>query len=70
MDLRSYLDNNGLTPNAFAARLNKPASTVHRVLNGKRLPGHRLLAAIEAATNGQVSRSDLRPDLWPQEGAR
>jgi len=25
---------------------------------------------IHAATQGAVSRSDLRPDLWPQEGER
>lgn len=70
MKLREYLDTNGLTPSAFAARMNKPASTIHRVLNGKRMAGHQLLAAIETATQGAVSRSDLRPDLWPQEGGR
>jgi len=31
--------------------------------------GPRLAAGIHKATNGQVSRSALRPDLWPPEEA-
>lgn len=31
--------------------------------------GPRLAMGIDKATNGEISKSDLRPDLWPREGA-
>lgn len=33
-----------------------------------RVPAERVIA-VEQATEGRVSRSDLRPDLYPQEAA-
>ena len=31
-------------------------------------PAPERVILIEAATDGEVSRHDLRPDLWPREG--
>jgi DNA-binding transcriptional regulator YdaS (Cro superfamily) len=28
--------------------------------------GHRLAAAIDRATEGRISKHDLRPDIWPR----
>lgn len=28
--------------------------------------GHKLALAIDAATDGKVSKHDLRPDIWPR----
>jgi DNA-binding transcriptional regulator YdaS (Cro superfamily) len=39
---------------------------VRRWLHMKRVPAERAVQ-IEIATNGAVSRSELRPDLWPKE---
>lgn len=36
-------------------------------LKGVKRPSAISALRIEAATNGEVSRSDLRPDLWPPE---
>lgn len=31
--------------------------------------GPKLAMGIDRATNGDISKSDLRPDLWPRDGA-
>ena len=46
----------------------KPARLWNWLHRDKRLPGEYVLA-IEAATEGKVSRHDLRPDLYPREMA-
>lgn len=38
----------------------------HWVNRNRRVTAERV-PAIEAATEGQVTRHDLRPDLWPHE---
>jgi len=55
------------TQQAFAKAIGVPQSRVSEVLNGE---GRGIPAEwcpkIEAATEGRVTRSELRPDLWSQ----
>lgn len=50
----------------FARAIEKPQSSVNEVLTGKRkkVPAD-WCRPIEEATRGRVTRSQLRPDLWP-----
>ncbi|SEM73042.1 Putative antitoxin of toxin-antitoxin system, YdaS/YdaT [Sphingomonas gellani] len=51
----------------FARLIGRSQPYVHKLLqDGKRLPGEYVLT-VEAATG--VSKHDLRPDLYPREGA-
>jgi transcriptional regulator with XRE-family HTH domain len=59
MTLSDYLKKYGLSPSEFAARMNKPASSVTRLLNGKRGAGTGLLKAIAEATNNEVTPNDF-----------
>lgn len=53
---------------ALARAVNvKQANVWHWLHKSKRVPGEFVLG-IEAATNGQVTRYELRPDLYPLEG--
>ena len=47
---------------AAAAGVTQP--TVHKAIASGRV-GVRLAAGIDAATNGEISKSALRPDVWP-----
>lgn len=55
------------TQQAFARALGIRSPSVTGWRRGK-VPAERC-AAIEAATGGAVTRSDLRPDLWPPADA-
>lgn len=59
MKLATYLQNNDLTPSAFAARLKVPPSTITRLLRGERRPGIDLILKIKAETGGQVAPEDF-----------
>jgi DNA-binding transcriptional regulator YdaS (Cro superfamily) len=51
---------------ALAARLGTTQSAVSNWLLRESLPPERVLP-IEQATGGQVTRHELRPDLYPRE---
>jgi len=53
--------------NKLAQLTNVNQSTVSRWLFGKMQVSATNALKIEAATKGAVSKSDLRPDLWPPE---
>lgn len=65
MNLADYLTANGLTPTAFARLAGVQASTIFRILDGSRKAGVDVARKITAATNGLVTLTDLRPDLYP-----
>ncbi|KGC15007.1 hypothetical protein DM48_333 [Burkholderia gladioli] len=48
----------------FAARCGTTAAFLRNVVYGQRKPGEKLCVAIERATEGAVTRRDLRPDDW------
>lgn len=64
MDLHTYISDM-----ARRATLASDAGTstdyLWQVATGRRRASHLLAAAIERATHGAVSRTDLRPDIWP-----
>jgi DNA-binding transcriptional regulator YdaS (Cro superfamily) len=70
MDLKTYLALPENTQEALAAKLNPPATqgAVSQWLKAGRVPSERVLQ-VEAATDGQVTRHEMRPDLYPEEKA-
>lgn len=55
------------TEQKLADAVNRKQPTVHEVLKrGKEVPAEWCLP-IERATNGKITRQQLRPDLWPRE---
>ena len=63
MKLSEYLSERG-SRQAFAEKLKVPAPLVSQWANGDRpIPIERCLD-IEQATDGKVTRRDLRPDDW------
>lgn len=51
---------------ALAAAIGVTAQAVNQWLTKGRIPAERVLE-IERATEGRVSRHDLRPDLYPRQ---
>ncbi len=69
MKLLSYLDLDGNTATALGRLLGISHASVLRYADGsQKITGERAIA-IEEATGGQVTRQELRPDLWPAEAA-
>ena len=73
MDILTYRKEKGLSQAAFAALLTENGSPatqglVSRWEGGDTIPAERAVE-IERATGGEVSRSELRPDLWPASEA-
>ena len=63
MNLKEYFSN-GNTVAGLAKTLGKPASLLSQISCGTRGCGPALSYQIELATNGAVSRKDLRPNDW------
>lgn len=51
---------------AFAEKIGISQSTISAWLNRKRLPTYKHALIIEAFTEGRVSRSQVRPDIYPE----
>lgn len=71
MDIATYRKEKGLSQSAFAELLTASGSPATQGLvsqweKGATIPAERVVE-IESATAGAVSRSELRPDLWPAE---
>lgn len=64
MDLNTYLTTNGLSQGAFAKRLGVTQGAVWQWISGEsRITAERAVQ-IETETGGEVSRAELRPDLF------
>ncbi len=65
MDLKTYLSNGdrGLA-SQLAATLGVSASYLSQMVNGSSAISAERAVDIEQATNGKVTRKDLRPDDW------
>jgi transcriptional regulator with XRE-family HTH domain len=59
MDLRTYLDSNGLDEAAFASRLEVTREAVLLWLAGARMPRPAMLKRIVEKTNGRVTANDF-----------
>ena len=66
MQLSEYLESQKITQSAFAKRLDVTQGLIWQWLNGRRVAAEQVLK-IERATDGAISRHDLRPDLYPRE---
>jgi DNA-binding XRE family transcriptional regulator len=64
MELKTYLDQTGLTQAAFAAKVGTTHATISRLIAGKFRPSLALATAIERETCGQV-----RAVSWTSEAA-
>ncbi|KVT91898.1 hypothetical protein WK59_03950 [Burkholderia ubonensis] len=64
MNLATYLLNRKVTQAAFAAQLGVSQGLVYQWLTGRRPIAADRCVVIERATQGAVSRRDLRPDDW------
>lgn len=63
-DIKKLFHARGIRLNEIAERLGVDKSAVTRWTKGSFPPGRAI--EVEAATAGEISRSDLRPDLWPR----
>ena len=61
MDLRSYLDVRDMSIAAFADLLGVSVQTVHRYVNGERLPRPDVMVRIAEVTHGAVKPNDFYP---------
>lgn len=59
MKLTEYLDQQNITPSAFAKAIGVEASTVTRLASGETVPSPRVMRAIIAATGGLVTPNDF-----------
>lgn len=50
---------------AFADKVERSVGYLYLVAGGHRRASPELAQAIDAATEGKVSKEELRPDLWP-----
>lgn len=71
MNLSAYLKNN--SRKELAVKLGVSSARLSHLCSGFRKPSPQLAISIEKATDGQVTRKDLRPndwkDIWPELAA-
>lgn len=65
--LRDYRQKRGLTCAELAALLGIAEPTVRSLENGNRTITAERAVDIERRTNGEITRHDLRSDLYPRE---
>jgi transcriptional regulator with XRE-family HTH domain len=61
--LAAYLNEQGLSQEAFGNRIGVSQGAVYQWLIGENKPSLTMALKIEAATNGKVSRFDCRPEI-------
>lgn len=69
MLLKSYLSKTAKSQAQFAREVNCTRAAVGHWLTGIRLPSLAQVEAIERATNGKVTRRDLRPEWFARRAA-
>lgn len=70
MDIKTYLrSTNPDERNRVAREAGTTVAYLYQIAGGHRTPGPKMALAIERATSGQVTRSELRPDLWEDAAA-
>jgi DNA-binding transcriptional regulator YdaS (Cro superfamily) len=68
MDIQSYLDKHSLTQDGFAEMIGVSQGAVWQWLNGRTKVSPKHFLEIERKTGGEVTREDLRPDLFSRKG--
>jgi len=68
--IAKFLTASGLTQSEFARQIGVNQSMVYQMIKGLRPVPEKVCVRIEQATNGAVSRKDLRPgewaEIWPE----
>lgn len=67
MNLKEYLAKHELTQTEFASRVPVNQGLLSQWLSGRRRIAAEHVLNIERATAGNVTRHDLRPDIYPRE---
>jgi len=62
MDLRAYLDREGLTLEAFAKRVDLSTASVSRLVRGLQRPDWDTMTKIARETAGEVTPNDFLPE--------
>lgn len=71
MDLKTYFENDaGVTQVELARRVEVTPGMVWQWVHSHRKIAAENVLKIEKATEGKVSRHELRPDLYPRESSR
>jgi DNA-binding transcriptional regulator YdaS (Cro superfamily) len=69
MKLNHYLRDENISQIEFGRRVGVSQGMVWQWLRGVRRVSAEKVLAIEEATEGKVSRHDIRPDIYPRESA-
>ena len=69
MNLPAYLEKHQLTQEQFAKKLGVSQGLVWQWLSGKQTITAERAVEIEKETDGEISKHDLRPDLWERAAA-
>lgn len=69
MQLQQFIEKGHMTQAELARRLEVTSGLVWQWLNGHRRVAAEQVLPIEKATDGAVTRYDLRPDLYPRDDA-
>lgn len=64
MDIPAYLDKNGLSQEAFGKKIGVTQGLVWQWLNGRTRITAEMAVQIERATDGKITRHELRPDVF------
>jgi DNA-binding transcriptional regulator YdaS (Cro superfamily) len=70
MQLRAYLDREGIAADDFAAKIGVDPVSVHRYLRGVRRPKWTVMGRIIKATSGEVTANDFVARELPQKTRR
>lgn len=70
VQLRDYLSKHDVTQAELARRLDVTPGLIWQWLNGHRPIAAEQVIPLEVATNGHVSRHEVRPDLYPRSASR
>lgn len=62
MDLKSYLEKQGISPPKFAKKVELSRSYIHRLITEKRIPTKYTKKRIEIASDGEIGMDD-----WPDK---
>jgi DNA-binding transcriptional regulator YdaS (Cro superfamily) len=67
MNIASYLEKHGLSQEQFAKKLGVSQGLIWQWINGRTKISPDRALRIEEATNGEVTREDLFPQLFPRK---
>lgn len=69
MNIPAYLEKHSLTQEQFAKKIGVSQGLVWQWLKGKTRVSPEKAKAIEVSTEREITKAELRPDLWGQEAA-